>query len=108
LIPFLNGYIRREIVYTVYWNGYSDSSIFLFTLKFGASIEKNNHEGEGKAYMRIVEERIHPPGERLHSLVHVLVVRSLGQMAIVFVFDVLCMRSMLRFDLINPRNADGN
>jgi|ERR1700722_4575989 len=98
----------REIVYTVYWNDYSDSSIFLFTLKVGASIEKDNYEGEGKAYMRIVEERIHPPGERLHSPVHVLVVRSLGKMAIVVMFDVLCMRSMLRFDLVNPRDADGH
>lgn len=58
--------------------------------------------------MRIVEERVHAPGERLGPLVEVVVSRSFGKLAAVLLLDVFNVGSVLGFRVVDPCDAGGN
>jgi len=58
--------------------------------------------------MRVEEERVHSPGERLGASVQVVVQGCLGELSAVLVLDVFDVCSVLNFSVVDPSNADGD
>jgi hypothetical protein len=88
-----------------YREHYPDSSIFLFVWRIRSTLANRKNKN---THMRVIEQRIHPPRKRLRPLVQIVVRRSLRQMPIVFVLDVLRMRSVFGFKVVDPCGARRN
>jgi hypothetical protein len=56
----------------------------------------------------IVEQSIHPPGERLDPPVHELIIGDWGQVPVVFCSEMLGVCSMFRLRIVDPSDADGD
>jgi hypothetical protein len=59
-------------------------------------------------YVRVKEERIHAPRERLFPLVEVWICGNFGKVTIVLMLQVFQMLCVLSFGLIHPGHASSN
>jgi len=58
--------------------------------------------------VRVEEQRVHAPGERLGAPIEEVVGRGFGKFTAVFVLDVLDVGSVLDFGVVDPGGADSD
>ena len=58
--------------------------------------------------MRVEEQRVHTPGERLGAPVEEVVGRGFGEFTTIFMLDVLNVGSVLDFSVVDPGSADND
>lgn len=61
-----------------------------------------------RTYVRIVEERVHAPWERLAPPVEEIVGGDFGEFTAVLLLDVLDVSGMFSFGVVDPCNTGGN
>jgi hypothetical protein len=64
--------------------------------------------GDDEIYLRVIEEGVHSPRERLTPLVEEIVCRNFGEYTAILVFDVLDVSSVFGFGVVYPCDANGD